>query len=707
MRSRIGATGVLLQIAFRDLFAAKAKSLIVGGIVLLGAAIVVVGGSILDTLDGGMRGSVQGSLGGHLQVYSARSKDDLSLYGRAGGEASDLEPIEDFSALKRVLSRVPNVKAVVPMGIDIAWISAGNEFDRALEKLRADVRQLGTGGAPLAAQYEAHKAHFRRMVTILDEDLRGASAMMDADLARERAQEQQDRTRAISESFWAGFDRDPLGSLEFLENRIAPQSLSNAFVYLRYAGTDLDAYQRAFDRVRVVEGTPVPKGQRGILLGKLFAEDWLKLKAARLLDQVEEARRDRGRLIAGDDQLRRWLKEARGQTREILLQLDPLQAKEATSRLKRALGSPKDDLQELLVELFTCDDSNFDRHHAIFYGELAPLLQLYSVRVGDTITLKAATSSGYMSAVNVKVYGFIEFQGLEKSTAAGWLSVMDLLSWRELYGYMTPERAAEIRTMKKDVGVRDVAREDAEAQLFAGTDAPAVESARSERIETPVFTTASRRDASEERPARAHDQEALDEGVALNAAIILRDPARTGETMRDVKSALAAAHMDMKVVGWQQAAGMVGQFVSLARIILYTAAFLIFAVALVVINNAMLMATLQRVKEIGTLRAIGAQKRFIVAMLLLETSAVGLAFGAAGAILGAGLVGLIRLVGGIPATNSDMYFFFSGRSLVPHLGASSLAVSLAIVLVVSVASGLYPALVATRVTPLEAMQSDD
>jgi ABC-type antimicrobial peptide transport system permease subunit len=113
------------------------------------------------------------------------------------------------------------------------------------------------------------------------------------------------------------------------------------------------------------------------------------------------------------------------------------------------------------------------------------------------------------------------------------------------------------------------------------------------------------------------------------------------------------------------------------------------------------------VQEIGTLRAIGAQKRFVLSMLLLETSAVGLAFGAVGAVLGAGVVWLIRARGGIPATNEQLYFFYSGPSLVPRLGAASLAVSLAIVVVVSILSGIYPALIATRVTPVEAMQADD
>jgi ABC-type lipoprotein release transport system permease subunit len=708
MRSRIGAAGVLLQIAFRNLLASKAKSLIVGGIILVGSLIAVVGSSVVDTIDAGMRGSVQGSLAGHLQIYSARSKDDLALYGKMGGEASQLEPIEEFAALKRALAPIANVKDVVPMGLDMAMVSSGNELDQALEKLRADVRQRAQGGAGSAsARYEAHKAHVHRMATLLQQELDASSSITDAEYLKEREQDRADLARAASEAFWARFDLDPLGNLEFLENRIAPQSLSNAFTMIRYVGTDLEGYSRAFDRMRVVEGTAVPKGQRGILLGKLFAEDWLKLKAARLLDRVHDARASQGRRIAKDDELQRWLKEARGQTREILMRLDPMQAEEATAKLRGALGATRAELPELLVELFTCDDATFDRHYAVFYESVAPLLQLYSVRVGDVITLKAASKSGYMKSVNLKVYGLVEFRGLEKATAAGYLSILDLVSWRELYGYMTAEKAAEIRAIKMDVGARDVRREDAEAELFGGGKPASAELARPGRIEAPTFAGASDRKVEAETQGRTYTQDEVDGGVALNAAVVLRDPARAGETLRDVKAALAAAHMDMKVVSWQQAAGALGQFVSLARIILYTAVFFIFLVALVIINNATVMATLQRVKSIGTLRAIGAQKRFVVAMLLVETGAVGVAFGVVGALLGAGLVALIRLLGGIPATNEQMFFFFSGPSLMPRLGTVSLAVSLGVVLVVSVLSGLYPALIATRITPLEAMQSED
>ena len=45
---------------------------------------------------------------------------------------------------------------------------------------------------------------------------------------------------------------------------------------------------------------------------------------------------------------------------------------------------------------------------------------------------------------------------------------------------------------------------------------------------------------------------------------------------------------------------------------------IIFLVALVIINNALVMATLERVPEFGTLRAVGAQRRFILTASVSE-----------------------------------------------------------------------------------------
>jgi ABC-type lipoprotein release transport system permease subunit len=706
--------GLVARLGVRNLAASRAKTLIIGGIVLLGAALVVVGSSLLDSVDRGMRASIQGSLGGHLQVYDARSKDELALYGGMMGQPQ-LEPIEDFSKVKAALSKVPNVAQVVPMGIDQAMVSIGNQFDVALERLRADVRELlaaGPAGASpeLVRRYEARKGHLRRMVFILRGDLAQARQITDLEgrEAAERRRAWEDLGRAVDSAFWDGFDRDPLAALEFLENRIAPQALDGGFTFVRYVGTDLDAFFRAFDRAEVVEGTKVPSGQRGILLGKWYAEEWLKLRAAHKLDQIQRARRVQGRRLDRDEELQRWARDAAGQTREILLQLDPIRAEEAAARLGTALGTPDRDLARLLQQLFAVDEASFDRHYRVFYDALAPLLQLYSIRVGDTITIKAPSKSGYMTSVNVKVYGFVQFRGLEQSRLAGVMSLMDLMTFRDLYGYPTAERTQEIQRLQRAAGARSVSRDEAEASLFGSTDALVVEGGRADAVdEAQALAGLKRPRVQDDLSARRYSQEELDRGVALNAAILLTDPSKIARTARDLDAAARAAGLDLKVVDWQQASGLVGQSVTLFRIVLYTAVLIVFVVALVIINNAMVMATLQRVKEIGTMRAIGAQRRFVLAMLLVESVTVGILFGALGAALGAGVVWLIRRTGGIPATNDQLHFFFSGPTLLPRLGTTSLAVSLAIVVLVGVLSGLYPALLAMRVTPVEAMAAEE
>ena len=58
------------------------------------------------------------------------------------------------------------------------------------------------------------------------------------------------------------------GALEFLENKIAPQVSDANMLFLRYVGTDLDAFGKSFDRMQIADGQPVPPGQRGFLIAQ-------------------------------------------------------------------------------------------------------------------------------------------------------------------------------------------------------------------------------------------------------------------------------------------------------------------------------------------------------------------------------------------------------------------------------------------------------
>ncbi len=718
MRGWLDTLGVVAQIAFRNLFASRLKTVIVGGIIFFGALLVVAGNSLLDSLDASMSRSVIGSVAGHIQVYNAKSKDTLEVMGRMMMGDPDLSQLDDFAKVRASLLKVENVKSVVPMGISGALVTSGNTIDLALEKLRNAVNarhDAKTDGqrAEAATRVASEKGHVRQIVSVLQGDLKNAKAVLD-----EHAIEKEDVAainRVSSDEFWNGFDKDPLDALEFLENRIAPLAADADLLFIRYVGTDLQAFTKAFDRMRIVDGQMVPAGKRGFLFSKFIYEDQVKLKSARRLDQIKEGIEARGETIATNLDLQRMVRENVSQTREVLLQLDGPKTEGFRAKLQKELGSQERDVGALLGAFFQTDDQNFEARYEFFYRELAPALELYRIRIGDVLTIKAFTRSGYVQSVNLPVYGTFEFQGLEKSTLAGNLNVMDLVSFRELYGFLSGDKLAEIKALQQQAGAHEVSREDAESQLFGGKPASPTEAPRKiEATATPgVLPALSELGESiggklqrDEARRRVFPADEVEKGVVLNAAVILKDPKRLGESITAIEAQGKADGLPLKAISWQKASGFIGQFITLARAILYIAILIIFVIAMVIINNALVMATLERVREIGTLRAIGAQRRFILAMLVVEAVVVGTLFGGLGAAVGALVVKIVGKIG-IPAKSDVFFFFFSGPRLHPFLGTANVIAAFVIVLIVSAVSSLYPAWLAMRVTPRQAMQSED
>jgi len=285
---------------------------------------------------------------------------------------------------------------------------------------------------------------------------------------------------------------------------------------------------------------------------------------------------------------------------------------------------------------------------------------------------------------------------------------MDLMSFRDLYGYLTADKKEELAKLKEASGVEDVDRASAEDALFGeGSGDTLVASATPGLIDDNAQLQGSlEKLRAEDLTQRVYSQEELEKGVVLSAALMLKDPEKLPQTLKELQQQTRAAGLPLRVVSWQQASGFVGQFVLVAKLVLYFAVFVIFVVALVIINNAMMMATLRRVREVGTMRAIGAQRSFVLGMVLVETLLLGLVFGATGALLGSGIMKLLGNAG-IPAGNEALYFFFSGPRLYPTLSAGNLIAAFVIVLVVSTISTVYPAFLATRVSPLKAMQTDE
>jgi ABC-type lipoprotein release transport system permease subunit len=704
MHGSLDTLKVIVQIALRNLFASRLKTLIVGGIILFGSLLVVVGTALVDSVDVSMSRSVIGSVAGHIQVYSSKSKDELSVMGSMNMETPDIEPLPDFQALRTALTAIPNVKAVVPMGLSAAMMAAGNTVDVVLEQLR-DLARRKLAGENVQVDYQSKKDHVHQIVQVFASDIANLSKIQD-----ERVMAKEDVAavaKAKSPAFWEGFDRDPYDALEFLENRIAPIATDADMLFLRYLGTDPQAFAASFDRMRIVEGTTIPRGQRGFLFSKYMYEQQVKLKTALRLDKIADAINKRGKTIRGSDELLRFVKQNVTEVKEIMLQLDGQKVAAFRRLLQAELGSQENEVPKLLSAFFRVDDGNFARRYRFFYDQLAPSLQLYRIKIGDMLTIKSFTKSGYVQSVRLKVYGTYAFQGLEDSHISGELNIMDMVSFRELYGSLTPEREREIAEIKAGAGMKEVSREQAEDELFGKKDSAEDNAAgtATDGADAALRSLAGRHQR-EDRATRPYDPHQLEQGDVLNAAVILHDPAQLRRNLKDIEAAGAKAGIPLRAITWQKASGLVGQFVTMIRAVLYISVLIIFAVALVIINNALVMATLERMPEIGTLRAVGAQRRFLLSMLLVESLVVGLLFGSVGALLGAGIVTVIGSVG-IPAANDILYFLFSGPRLYPSLSLANIIISLSIVLLVSAISSIYPGLLAMRVSPRQAMQSDD
>jgi ABC-type lipoprotein release transport system permease subunit len=284
---------------------------------------------------------------------------------------------------------------------------------------------------------------------------------------------------------------------------------------------------------------------------------------------------------------------------------------------------------------------------------------------------------------------------------------MDLVSFRELYGFMTEDKAKEIAAMRAGSGAKEVSRESAEAELFGSAPAAGSDAASGPAVDMNAQLAGLKGSHTHEQaPETGYDPAQLQQGVVLNAAVLLKDETQLEPTIAAIEAAGKQAGLPLKAISWQKASGLIGQFTVLMRVVLFTAVLIIFVVALVIINNALVMATLERVREIGTLRAVGAQRRFILAMLVLESIAVGVLFGALGALVGSALITWLGHAG-IPAANDIFMFFFSGPRLHPSLAGQNLILALAIVFLVSVISSIYPAILAMRVSPREAMQAEE
>lgn len=156
---------------------------------------------------------------------------------------------------------------------------------------------------------------------------------------------------------------------------------------------------------------------------------------------------------------------------------------------------------------------------------------------------------------------------------------------------------------------------------------------------------------------------------------------------------------------WLDASGEVASFASGMQFIFIVLVSLITIISIFVIMNTMVVSISERTAEIGTMRALGAQRNYIRGIFLSEAFLLALVGGLIGLALSGGLLAVLHQVG-IPATNRLLAIIFGGTVLHPVLSGSSALWAVAVMLLVGLLSSVYPTRVALRISPVQAMQSN-
>jgi putative ABC transport system permease protein len=186
-------------------------------------------------------------------------------------------------------------------------------------------------------------------------------------------------------------------------------------------------------------------------------------------------------------------------------------------------------------------------------------------------------------------------------------------------------------------------------------------------------------------------------------AVSVKSLGRVEEVAQSIRERLGSGEKKQKGGGievhtWSQ----LSPFANIANMIdlmTYFIKLMLIAIVLISILNVMIMAVYERVREIGTIAAIGTLPRKILSLFLVEGFCLGLTGALVGVLFGLGIIFALNV--------TKITFNFgqaTGLILAPTIAPKEVIIASLMVIVVSVLASLQPAYKASRMEPIEALR---
>ncbi len=172
--------------------------------------------------------------------------------------------------------------------------------------------------------------------------------------------------------------------------------------------------------------------------------------------------------------------------------------------------------------------------------------------------------------------------------------------------------------------------------------------------------------------------------------------------INDINNFIKENNLSLIADDWLGGAGAIGRFAYVIQFFFNIIIIIISVVAVIIIMNTLVISIIERINEIGTMRAMGAGKGFIMKLIVLENIIISGVFGIIGIITGSLIILVLNLTG-IAAPNIFFEILFGGKILYPQISLNIISNAMAIILGISILSSIYPVIIALRIQPVKAM----
>lgn len=177
------------------------------------------------------------------------------------------------------------------------------------------------------------------------------------------------------------------------------------------------------------------------------------------------------------------------------------------------------------------------------------------------------------------------------------------------------------------------------------------------------------------------------------------------KTVEALNAAFEAKEIGARAQDWQPSGAPESYLFWFLGLIFNFLMILLAFVSVIIITNTLVISVMERTSEIGTMRALGAQKGTVRKLFIAETFTISAVAGVAGIVLGALVTWLISAIG-IPADNDFMAVVYGGATLRPVMGLASLIWGLVLILLIGLTAWIYPVSLALKVSPLKAISTE-